>query len=197
MIICVITDSNNVVKEYGIKENDIVPYPNGILVETDLDLQTIDINKNNYKVVDNVLVELTNEEKVDLESAKQIKINDIELWCKTAITSGFVSSAYQGIEKTYASTLEDQANITGNALSSTSKIAGVPDCQNDKFYYHAIGEDFVEFTAEECLQLARDWKSFKETQLFKSKELQNFVNSLSTVDKINEVTNFNFVIPTA
>jgi hypothetical protein len=134
---------------------------------------------------------------VDVEKIKQSKINEIEEWCRTAIISGFKSSAYQGIEKTYASTLEDQANITGNALSATSKIAGVTECQNDKFYYHAIGEDFVEFTAGECLQLARDWKSFKETQLFKSKELQNFVNSLTTKEDINEVTSFDFVIPTA
>lgn len=60
------------------------------------------------------------------------------------------------------SMLEDQANIQGNALSAVSKVSGVKECQEDKFFYKARGENFVEWDATECLALARDFKAFKE-----------------------------------
>lgn len=152
--------------------------------------------KYNYKIVDGKMVERTQDEKVDIEELKQIKCSEIEQACGKVIVSGFKSSAYQNVEKTYATSLEDQANITGNALSATSKIAGVPECQEDKFYYHAISEDFAEWTASECLQLARDFKTFKETQLVKSKMLQTYVTTLTKADEINAIT-WETQIPTA
>jgi hypothetical protein len=148
----------------------------------------------NYKYINGTLVERAEDEKVDLEKLRQEQASKIEQDCKDAIVGGFKSSAYQKTEKTYATTLEDQSNITGNALSATSKIAGIAECQNDKFSYHAVGEDFVEWTAEECLQLARDFKIFKETQLVKSKELQNYISTLSSAQDITSVT-WDFIIP--
>ncbi|URZ18784.1 hypothetical protein [Clostridium felsineum] len=125
----------------------------------------------------------------DLNAVKQNKCQQIENKCKQMLTSGFVSTAYQNISKTYSSTLENQSNIQGNAISAMSKIAGTPGCENDKFYYHAQGEEFVEWTAQEVLTLARDWKVFKEQQLFKSKSLQTYVNDvLTTVDSVKSVT---------
>lgn len=147
-----------------------------------------DNGKFKYKVVDGKLVERTAEEKVDINEIRFNKSTEIERKCGQVITGGFKSSAYQKIEKTYDTSLESQANITGNALSATSKMAGVPECQNDKFYYHASGEDFAEWTADECLQLARDFKTFKETQLLKSKALQTYIENLTDVDKIKAIT---------
>jgi hypothetical protein len=115
---------------------------------------------------------------------KQI-ISDI---CNLVIESGFNSNAYQGIQKTYNSTLADQTNIIGLAFAASSKMAGTPGCENDVFYYHAKGEDFLEYTITECLQLARDMKIFIEVQLFKSKLLQNYIDTLMTVEKVQAVT---------
>ncbi|MFL0251240.1 hypothetical protein ACJDT4_12460 [Clostridium neuense] len=131
-----------------------------------------------------------------LDQVKQAKYTELSQACQNAITGGFTSTAYQNTSKVYDSTLEDQANITGNALSAVSKISGVAACANDKFYYRAHGEDFAEWTAEECLQLARDFKSFKEQQLIKNKELQAYVATLTTVEDVQKVT-WNTAIPNA
>lgn len=130
-----------------------------------------------------------------LDNIKQQKFTEIDLACKNAITGGFNSTAYQNTNKIYDSTLEDQANITGNALSSVSKVANVPGCENDKFYYHARGEEFVEWQPEECLQLARDFKTFKEQQLIKNKQLQAYIQTFTTVEEVQSVT-WDTVIPT-
>lgn len=132
---------------------------------------------------------------LELQYIKQIQKATISQSCQSTITGGFNSTAYQGIDKVYDSTLEDQANITGNALSAVSKVSGVPGCENDKFYYHARGEEFVEWQPEECLQLARDFKIFKEQQLVKNKQLQAYVDTLTTVEEVQNIT-WDTVIPT-
>ncbi|OAA94074.1 hypothetical protein [Clostridium coskatii] len=131
-----------------------------------------------------------------LQEVKQAKINELSQDCQNKIVEGFTSTAYQNTSKVYDSSLEDQSNITGNALSAVSKVAGVKECQQDKFYYHARGEEFIEWTANECLQLARDFKTFKEQQLIKNKQLQAYVNTLITVEEVQKVT-WDTVIPTA
>jgi hypothetical protein len=131
----------------------------------------------------------------DFGNLKQQKKNEIDLACKGAITGGFNSTAHENTDKVYDSTLEDQANITGNALSAVSKVSGVPGCENDKFYYHARGEEFVEWQATECLQLARDFKIFKEQQLVRNKQLQVYVDTLNTIEEVQSVT-WDTVVPT-
>jgi hypothetical protein len=133
--------------------------------------------------------------EASLEHVKQVKINELSQDCQSAIVGGFHSTAYQNVDKVYDSTQEDQANITGNALSAMSKLAGTPGCQDDKFYYHARGEEFVEWTPEETLALARDFKLFKEQQLIKNKQLQAYVDTLETVEEVQKVT-WDTVVPT-
>jgi len=60
------TDTNKVVSAFGIPLNDNhIPLKNGTATETNLDLDNIELI-NNYKLVDGILVELTNEEKTTL-----------------------------------------------------------------------------------------------------------------------------------
>jgi hypothetical protein len=125
---------------------------------------------------------------LSLDEIKANKINEIDLACKLAIISGFHSTAYQGIDKVYTSDIEAQSDILGNAVSSVSKIAGIPGCENDVFYYHAIGEtEFYEWEPDLCLQLARDFKAFKETQLFKCKQLEQSVSEAIDIETINNL----------
>ena len=59
----VVVDSNSIVSSYGVCLSEThVPIENGILVETNLDLDTV-ILVGNYKLVDGELIELTEEEK--------------------------------------------------------------------------------------------------------------------------------------
>lgn len=146
----------------------------------------VDITKNPIDK-DAVVFTFTTPE-ASLEQVKQSKINELNQDCQNAIVGGFHSTAYQGTDKLYDSTLTDQANITGNALGAVSKVAGVQGCENDKFYYHARNEEFVEWTAEECLQLARDFKTFKEQQLIKNTQLQAYINTITTIEEVQKVT---------
>lgn len=153
---------------------------------------SVDITKNPIDASAIIFTFTTPE--ASLDQVKQAKVNELNQDCQNKIVGGFTSTAYQNTAKTYDSTLEDQANITGNALSAVSKVAGVQECQQDKFYYHAHGEDFVEWQASECLTLARDFKTFKEQQLIKSKQLQAYVNTLTSAKEVQKIT-WDTVIP--
>jgi hypothetical protein len=132
-----------------------------------------------------------------LNDIRNVKINEIDLACKSAITNGFTSTAYQTIEKTYTSDLESQANIVGNAFSALSKSIGTVGCENDTFAYHAQGEnEFVEWQTTECLQLARDWKIYKQTQLYKEKLIFAYINDVTKTEEELNAVNWNMVIAT-
>lgn len=61
MKISVVTDGNNVVTAYGVcLSNTHEPLPNGIIIETDVDLETL---IGNYKLIDGVPIELQESEK--------------------------------------------------------------------------------------------------------------------------------------
>ena len=62
MKLCVVLDANNIVTNYGVCLDDThMPFVNGVIVYTDLDLDVIEI-VGNYKVAEGVLVELADEE---------------------------------------------------------------------------------------------------------------------------------------
>jgi hypothetical protein len=119
---------------------------------------------------------------------RESKKEEISIKCGQVIYGGFQSDAYQGIVKTYSTADVDQGNIRGLFLAVLSKKAGTPDCENDRFYWHAINEDFVEFTEDEITKLARDMMVFLQMNLFKSKAIQKFIDTLETEDEINAVT---------
>lgn len=65
--IAVKIDENNIIKSYGIY---IKPLADGIDVETDINFDDSDVNLvNNYKLVDDVLIELTDEEKTQVSTS--------------------------------------------------------------------------------------------------------------------------------
>jgi len=151
--------------------------------------------KGKITAVDYKTITLEECPELSLEVAKQLKKDEISQVCKDTIYGGFTSKAHYGVEKTFGSNSEDQANITGNAQSAISKVAGVAECQADKFYYHASGEPFEEWNASECIDLGRDFKSFKETQLMKSKNIQDYIDTLTTSTAALSIT-WNSEIPT-
>lgn len=129
-----------------------------------------------------------------LESSKTYQKSLISQACQEAIIGGFTSSAYQSTSKKYGSTMADQINMIGLSLASFSKLAGTPGCENDVLAYHAQGENFVEFTPQECLALTRDYMSFVSGLLVKSSLLQNYIDTLTTIEEVKSV-NWNTVIP--
>jgi hypothetical protein len=124
---------------------------------------------------------------VDINLLKQQKVDEISRTCGQVIVSGFYSTAHEGVERLYKTTMEDQSNITGNALSAMSKLAGTPGYEDEKLYYHADGEPFTEWQPSECTALARDFKIFKELQLFRSNILQGYILTLDDAELINSI----------
>lgn len=177
-----------------------LPFEQGFVAITEENAQSI-ISIHKQQIIDDMIIakfssaNVSEQQPTTLEEYKQAKIKELNQSCQTTITGGFNSTAYQNTNKVYDSALEDQANITGNALSAMSKLAGTLGCENDKFYYHARGEGFTEWTPEETLALARDFKVFKEQQLLKSSQLQAYVDTLTTVEEVQAVT-WDTVIPT-
>lgn len=63
MLICVVVDELNIIKQYGICLNsENKPFDNGIIVNTLLDLDAIKL-VDNYKLVNNEFIELSEIEK--------------------------------------------------------------------------------------------------------------------------------------
>lgn len=124
----------------------------------------------------------------NLEITKQSKLDELDCNCGYDIINNFYSTAYNGENKHYDCELTDQDNIIGNALAAQSKLMGVEMCQNDTFIYKGSGEtEYYSWTAEQCLQLARDMKSHKEAQLQKLKLLEGQVNQAITVEEVNNI----------
>lgn len=77
MLIAVKTDVNNVVVSYAVVLNNNLNYE-GALLETDLDLDLIQL-VGNYKVVDGVLVELTVDDKGEVNTPTQTQDEQIQI----------------------------------------------------------------------------------------------------------------------
>jgi hypothetical protein len=70
MKIGITVDNNNIVNQVAeCLTDEHIPFPNGATLETELDLTTI---TNNYKYVDGQLVALTDEEKAEIATQKEL-----------------------------------------------------------------------------------------------------------------------------
>lgn len=125
---------------------------------------------------------------IPVDVARRIKKQEISDTCKSILYGGFTSTVHYGVEKLFNTTIEDQANITGNSQAASSKLAGVEGCQNDKFYYAASGCPYEEWTPEEVNQLGREFKTFREATLFRSKALQAYVDTITTSSDILSIS---------
>lgn len=75
MDICILVDKNKVITSYGVCLSQVhIPLEDGVIIETDLDLENVNI-VGNYKLQDSKLIELTEEEKNSLnKEANKTKI---------------------------------------------------------------------------------------------------------------------------
>lgn len=124
---------------------------------------------------------------------KESKKEEISAKCKEILCNGFESNAYHNIKKRYKSTVEDQANIATLFVSVLGRKS-LPDFPTNKLYYHAEDEDFLEWEESEIIRLMTDLNNFKEYTLFRSKAIQNYIDSLSNEDDI-DLINWNTKIP--
>jgi hypothetical protein len=157
---------------------------NTIEIDIDLDLNTIEL-VNNYKLVDGKLIELTAEEKVDLETLKQDKINKLSNACNNAIVNGFYSDA-DGTKKLYDFELENQVNMATKAYQiQLAQLAGQTP---SNISYYAKGGECHEYTPAQFLQLAQDGETWKTGCITKYKDvLKPKVMACTTKEEIEAI----------
>ena len=126
---------------------------------------------------------------LSLDDEKNIKSEQIKLQCQETQLGGFHSTAYQGVDKVYASDLVSQQLITGNATAAASQKAGVESCKDDKFMYKAIDEEsYNEYTADEIATLGRDLKVFIEQTLIRLGTILKLIESATSIDDLDKIT---------
>jgi len=142
--------------------------------------------KYNYKLVDSKVVELTDEEKVNIDEIKQNKINELSQKCNETIVNGFYSDA-DGIRKLYDFELENQVNLSTKAYQlQIAKLAGQPITTVS---YYAKGESCHDYTADQFLKLAQDGESWKTINIQKYKDsLKSKVMACTTADQVKAIT---------
>ena len=85
------------------------------------------------------------------------QVEQLKKECEQKIMSGFASSAYQGVEKVYSSSLENQATISSLFMVALSNLSGVTE---EPIEHKAISEiQCYEWTEQEIIQLGKDLKN--------------------------------------
>ena len=100
-------------------------------------------------------------EEQEQELNQQLSINNVieqlKKECEQKILGGFTSSAYQGMEKVYSSSLENQATISSLFMVALSNLSGVT---SEPIEHKAIDEiQCYEWTEQEIIQLGKDLKN--------------------------------------
>ncbi|NRT33263.1 hypothetical protein OD350_00065 [Clostridium beijerinckii] len=139
----------------------------------------------NYKLVDGKVVERTENEKINLDLLKQIKINELSQRCNETITNGFYSDA-DGTKKLYDFELENQVNLSTKAYQiQIAKLAGQ---SIGNISYYAKGETCHDYTAEQFLKLSQDGENWKTANIVKYKDdLKQKVMACTTKDDIDKI----------
>ena len=135
--------------------------------------------ENNEEIMPPEQIDITPiEEPIDtitIEYARKLKINELSHTCTTVIESGVNIG-----DKHYSLAMTDQLNLLAaeNAISMGADTA----------IYHADGEDYRYFTAEEIYAIitaATNWRIYNTTYY---KAAQSYINSLSDVELILNFT---------
>lgn len=117
---------------------------------------------------------------------KQNKILELSQACNAAILSGFISSAYQNIEKHYDCDYTDQSRIAGLVSIAQLRLMSSSD---ETISYKASGElSCYEWLPQEIIQLGLDLKRHIESKTNKFYRLRIQVLDCSDESQINAIS---------
>lgn len=116
-------------------------------------------------------------EQVTVDFVRQAKINRMSLACRTTIEHGF-DLELRGTVHHFSLDVQDQLNlITLSAMAQTQTL--IP--------YHADGEECIFYTNEEINEIVETANAFKIYHTTYYNALKGYINSLETIEEINEV----------
>lgn len=133
--------------------------------------------------------------EASLEQIKQAKINELENDCTKVKNGGFKSSCL-GSEKTFDSSPENRTLIMGLAMKASliANGATLPDSTLD---WKAADEPICyAWIPQQMIILGVDLSTFMTNTIKHKEQLQQYANTLMTVEEVQKVT-WDTVIPTA
>lgn len=125
---------------------------------------------------------------IDLETAKNEKMKEINQICEHTIYNGIDIETSQGL-KHFSLTDHDQTNLLSRALDVAKAQLGLVSSVDLKqgALFHADGEDPCFWSVEDFTKIENATTLFKDNQLAYCKALKNYVMSLQTKEEVNQV----------
>lgn len=123
----------------------------------------------------------------NLEQVKELKIQQIKDFCEQEIINGFTSKAFDGVtEFPYDCKITDQSQVNGLVSIAQLRIMGLTD---EPIKWKNSNQLVCEvWTPEQMLQLGLDLKRHVESKIQQKDNLKGYINTLTTIDEVNNVT---------
>lgn len=135
--------------------------------------------KFNFKYEDSKIVELTEDEKINIEELKLQKRQEISTMCNKIITNGIDVDLSVG-KKHFSLTTEDQLNLFGKQAQLS---AG-----SEQFEYHADGEECIYFSKEDMTKIIESAMSFVSYHTTYCNSMYTWIASVSTKKDLDAIT---------
>lgn len=119
-------------------------------------------------------------EEATVEYVKNTKLNEISSICNKVIIGGFDIVLSDGETHHFSLTTQDQLNLTTLSAMVQSGETEIP--------YHADGELCKFYSAEDTSTIVSAATAFKTYQVTYHNALRLYVQSLNTIEEINDVT---------
>jgi len=190
MRISVLTDQNQAITSYGVcLSTDHNPLPNGIIVDTDIDIETI---VGNYTLQNGILVIIPD---IGLRDAKQAKIIEVTQAYQTELNGTFPSSAIGNV-LVYDYSLESQTlwKELRDTIGKTVDGGDLPDSvlfPNGEMSITLADNTKVPHTRDQLQQVLQEIVSRK---LSLYQKLQDMITvggrilSAGTIDEVNLIS---------
>ena len=137
-----------------------------------------DYGRPNFKYVDETIIELTEEEKIDLEALKLQKRQEISEACNQLITNGVDVDLSIGT-KHFSLKTEDQLNLFGK---QAQLAAGA-----EQLEYHADGEECVYFSKEDMTKIIETAMSFVSYHTTYCNSIFKWINSITSKEELDTI----------
>lgn len=182
-----ILDSNNIA-------GNIISYNQPLQNPPDNYIEVIDESMRWHKYENGQWSIESYENGTTLEEVKQAKIQELEDDCTKVKDSGFKSSCL-GTEKVFDSSPENRNLIIGLAMKA-SLVANGATLVDSNIDWKAKDEDVCySWQPSQMITLGVDMSTFLTNTIKHKEQLQQYVNTLTTVEEVNKVT-WDTVIPT-
>lgn len=135
--------------------------------------------KYNFKYKDGEIIELTEDEKNDINELKLQKRQEISTACNQLITNGIDVDLSVG-KKHFSLTTEDQLNLFGK---QAQLAAG-----SEQFEYHADGEECIYFSKEDMIKIIESAMSFVSYHTTYCNSMYTWIASVGTKEDLDAIT---------